>query len=173
MIETLKKRRSIRKYKDIPVEQDKIDNIIKAALLAPTGKNKKPWEFIVVTDNTILNKLGNVKPKGGQFVKDAPLAIVVIGNAELSDTWVEDTSITAAYIQLQAHVLGLGSCWSQIRNRIYDDKESASGYIKKVLNIPNQYEVECIIGIGYSDEDKKYYSDEELDFNKIHNNKFR
>ncbi|UWD48296.1 nitroreductase family protein [Clostridioides difficile] len=173
MIEFLKKRRSIRKYKNVEVEKEKLDKILKAALLAPSSKGLRTWEFIVVNDKETLLNLSQCRTKGGGFfLKNAPLAIVVIGDKEKNDAWIEDASIAASYIQLQSHELGLGSCWIQVRNRMHDDSIDADKYIRDELNIPDKYSVECIISIGYPDEEKKSYCDDDLDYEKVHFNKF-
>jgi nitroreductase len=172
MIELLKTRRSIRKYENRPVEKEKIENLLKAALLAPSSRSIRPWEFIAVTDKELIEKLSHCKEYGSQFLKGAPLAIVVIANTEKSDVWIEDASIAGALIHLTAHSMGIGSCWIQVRERMRSDKSKAEDYVKKVLNIPEVYSVECIIAAGYADEAKKPYEDSDLMYNKIHFNQF-
>ncbi|AXU52669.1 TPA: nitroreductase family protein [Clostridioides difficile] len=173
MIGFLKKRRSIRKYKDVEVEKEKLDKILKAALLAPSSKGLRTWEFIVVDDKEKLINLSQCRTKGGGFfLKNAPLAIVIIADKEKNDVWIEDASIAASYIQLQAHELGLGSCWIQVRNRMHDDNIEADKYIREELKVPSKYSVECIISIGYPDEEKKAYGDSDLDYKKVHFNHF-
>ncbi len=103
MIELLKSRRSIRKYKNQDVEQEKLDLILKAGLLAPSSRSIKPWEFIVVKDKETLHKLSMSKQSGSALLADAPVAIVVIANTELTDMWIEDSSIAAILMQIEAH----------------------------------------------------------------------
>ncbi|MBE6068612.1 MAG: NAD(P)H nitroreductase [Clostridium lundense] len=172
MLELLMKRRSIRKYKDMEVSKDKVDSLIKAALLAPSAKGTRPWEFIVVEGKETLEKLGKAKQHASGFISEAPLAIVVAADSTKTDVWIEDTSIASAIIQLEAEHLGLGSCWVQIRNRMHDEDSSAEKYVKEVLEIPENYVVESIISIGYIDEDKKPYAEEDLKYEKIHREKF-
>ena len=180
MIGFLKKRRSIRKYKDVEVEKEKLDKLKKmllelgsVALLAPSSKGLRTWEFIVVDDKEKLINLSQCRTKGGGFfLKNAPLAIVIIADKEKNDVWIEDASIAASYIQLQAHELGLGSCWIQVRNRMHDDNIEADKYIREELKVPSKYSVECIISIGYPDEEKKAYGDSDLDYKKVHFNNF-
>jgi nitroreductase len=155
MLDLLYSRYSIRNYSDRPVEADKIEKILEAALLSPSSKNRKPWEFIAVTDKATLKQLSAAKPTGSTFLADAALAIVVAGNTEKSDLWIEDCSIAAIIIHLTAHDLGLGSCWVQFRERSHDENTSSSTYIKDVLHLPNHLEVECIISIGYPVEGSK------------------
>ncbi|MBM7562841.1 nitroreductase family protein [Fusibacter tunisiensis] len=140
-----KTRRSIRKYKDIPIENDKLDMILQSTLCAPTSKNRRPWEFIVVQDKSTLNQVSKVREVGSAFLKDASCAILVLANTSLSEVWIEDTSIAGFAIQLAAQEQGLGSCWVQIRERNHNEIISASDYLKDLLNIPDNFEVACII----------------------------
>lgn len=172
-LELLKQRRSIRKYEDRPVEQDKLDKILKAALLSPSSRGLKPWEFIVVTDKDLLKKLSKCKEHSAQFLENAPLGIVVIADPEKCDVWVEDASIASIIIQLTAQSLGLGSCWIQIRKRMATDNRKAEDYVKELLGIPEHYSVESIIAIGYPAEEKKPYSEDQLLYDKIHLNKYK
>lgn len=172
MLDLLKKRRSIRKYKDQVVEKEKIDQIIKAALLSPTSKNSRPWEFMVITNKETLQELSYAKETGGSFLKDAPLAIVIIGDPQKSTVWVEDTSIAATIIHLMAENLNLGSCWVQIRNRNHSPNKTANEFAKELLNIPAEKEVEAIISIGYPDEVKKPHDEEKLLFDRVYYEKY-
>jgi len=168
----IKNRRSIRKFQNKKVEQEKIDVIVNSALLSPSSRSRRPWEFIVVTDKDILKKLSTCREHSSSFLADAPLGIVVIANPETCDVWIEDTSIASIIIQLAAQSLGLGSCWIQVRERYGAGNVKAGDYIKKILDIPEKYEVECIIAIGYPAEDKKPYDESQLAYEKIHYEKY-
>lgn len=173
MIEFLKNRRSIRKYTDKKIEKEKIDNILKAALLSPSSKNRKPWEFIVIDNENMLKDLSRCRTVGGgPFLANAPLGIVVLADKLKCDVWIEDASIASTLIQLEAEKQGLGSCWVQVRERMHDNEKTAEQYVKEKLNIPENYAVECIISIGYKDEVRKSYEDNDLDFSKVHYNGF-
>lgn len=170
MIELLKTRRSIRKYKEQKIEPEKIEKLKQAALLSPTSKNKKGWEFIFVENKETLKKLSEVKPHGGKMLEKAALGIVVAVDETNNDVWIEDASVAAACIHLAVHDMELGSCWVQIRNRMldYDKNISSEKLVKEILNIPDSLNVVCIISIGYADEVKPEYDIEKLDFSKIH-----
>ena len=172
MLDLLKQRRSIRKYKDKAVEQEKLDIILKSALLSPSSRGIRPWEFIVVTDKEMLEKLSQCKAHSAQFLKDAPLGIVVIADSTASDVWIEDVSIASTIIQLTAQSLGLGSCWIQVRNRKTADNRSSEDYIKELLNIPEKYSVDNIIAIGYPAEEKKPYDEDSLLYDKMYMEKY-
>lgn len=172
MLDLLKKRRSIRKFKQKPIEKEKIQALKKALLLAPSSRNIKPLEVIFLDNKEILNDISKCKPHGATFLKDAALGVVVLGDKSKSDVWVEDASIASIIVQLEAEALELGSCWIQIRNRSYDENKMAEDYIKEKLNIKENFKVECIIAIGYKDETKDAIDKENLDFSKIYINKF-
>lgn len=173
MIDILTKRRSIRKYKEQGIEQEKLNILIKAALLSPSSKDRKPWEFIFIKDKDTLHKLSKAKQKGIQFIENATLGIVVLGDDQISDVWIEDTAIAATIIQLTAESIGLGSCWSQIRNRPHDEEKSAEKYVQELMNIPENKRVECIIGIGYPDEEIAPHNLEDVKFEKVHIDEYK
>lgn len=172
MHDLLRARRSIRKFQDREVEGEKIEGILKNALLSPSSRARRPWEFIAVTDKELLDKLSRCREYGSQFLAGAPLGIVVIADAEACDVWIEDASIAATMILLSAQDLGLGSCWIQVRERFLSNNRTAEEYIKELLEIPGKYRVECMIAIGYPAEEKKPYDDNGLLYDKLHSNKF-
>jgi len=165
-------RRSIRKFQDKEVEKEKLEIILKSALLAPSSKGRRPWEFIAVTDKGLLDKLSKCREHSSKFLAGAPLGIVVVADPEACDVWIEDASIAATIIQLSAQDLGLGSCWIQVRERLHTEGEKAEDYIKELLGIPDKYNVECIVAIGYPAEEKKPYDENKLAYEKIHYNVF-
>lgn len=172
LFDILKSRRSIRKFQNREVEKEKIDIILKSALLSPSSRAIRPWQFIAVTDAGLLHQLSQCRKTDARFLANAPLAIVVIADKGASDVWIEDASIAAIIIQLTVQDLGLGSCWIQVRERFYTEQEKAEEYIRKVLAIPEQYSVECMIAIGYPAEEKKPHEENELLYQKLHFNKF-
>lgn len=171
-ISLLEKRRSIRKYKDKPVEAEKVDILIEAALRSPSSISRNPWEFIIVTDKQHLEKLSKSKPNGASFLKNAPLAIVVCGDPQKCDVWIEDCSIASIFVHLAAESIGLGSCWIQIRGRMNSEVQTSSDYITELLNVPSEYEIESIIAVGYPEEEKPGHKRENLLFDRIHRNSY-
>ena len=163
----IKTRRSTRKFSEKPVEKEKINSLIEAALRAPSSKGINPWQFVVIEDKNILEKLSKAKPHGSGFLKGAPLAIAVCADISQSDVWVEDVSIASAFIHLAAHDIGLGSCWIQIRKREHDSSKTADTYVKELLKIPDNIMVGSIIAIGYPGEIKKGHSKDSLSFDKV------
>ena len=166
----VQKRRSIRRYLNKPVEPEKIDRLIEAALRAPSSRGFNPWEFLVVTDRALLEKLSKAKPHGASFLKDAPLGMVVFADPEKCDVWIEDASIASIYIHLAAESMELGSCWIQIRKRMHDQTKAAEQYIRELLNIPENLNVESMIAIGYPAEKKSPHPKENLQHEKVYYN---
>jgi len=162
LLTLMKRRRSIRKFKNKKVENEKIDKIVKAALLSPSSHANYPWQFIVVKDKKILSRLSLSKMHGSAFLSDAPLAIVVTADQDQSDVWIEDTSIASTFIMLAAHYLDLGSCWIQIRKRKHSESKTAEEYIREIFNIPENVNILSIIALGYPDEVKKPRNESKL-----------
>ena len=165
--EIAKKRRSVKKYTPQQVEQEKIDAIIEAALRAPSGKAARPWEFVVVKDKELLEKLSIAKPVGAEFVKGASVGIVVCADPSKSGLWIEDCAIAAVSMQYAAHSMGLGSRWSHMRGNNHNDSKSSRDYIAGLLGLPDNLDVECIIAIGYPGEEMVPYSKEDLHYGKV------
>ncbi|MFH1998331.1 MAG: nitroreductase family protein [Planctomycetota bacterium] len=168
----IRKRRSIRKYKSKPVETEKIDKLIEAALRAPSSRSLNPWQFIVVTDPEMLARLARCKPHGASFLETAPLAIVVCGEEIRSDMWIEDCSIAGIFLHLAAQSLKLGSCWIQIRKRQHSEIVTAEDYMAELLHLPDDLKVEAIIAVGYPDETREPHEFEKLPFDKVHKGVF-
>ncbi len=166
----IRKRRSIRKFTDTPVEQEKVDIIIEAALRSPSSMGRDPWEFIVVDDKELLEKLSKAKSHGSTFLKGASLGMVVCADKNKSDVWIEDASIASAHIYLAAESLGLGACWIQVRKRNYSDDITAGQHVASLINLPEDMEVLSIMAIGYPAEEKSPHKRESLKYDRIHKN---
>ncbi len=169
----IKTRRSTRHFTDQLLDPEQVEMILKAALMAPASKRKNPWEFILVEDRSMLEKLALSKPAGSSFLKNCALAVVVVANVMESDVWVEDASVASIFMQLQAEDLGLGSCWCQIRNRHMEDDTDAGQYVRGLLDIPYQLEVLSIIGFGYKERENKPFDESRLQWEKVHPGKYQ
>ena len=167
MLALLRKRRSIRTYSDKPVPNETIEKLREAAVRSPSSRNLNPWRFLFITDSSKLEKLSESKEHGAAFLAHASLGIVVCGNSEESDAWVEDCSIASIILQLTAQSLGLGSCWIQIRNRRHKSGIASGEYIRDLLDLPEQLKVESIISAGYPGEEKEGVPAGSLEFDKI------
>ena len=164
----IRKRRSIRKFLDKPVDKEKLDLLVEAGLRAPSSRGISPWHFIVVTDREMLTRLSQAKEQGSAFLKNAPVGIVVCADASKSDVWVEDAAIATIMIQLAAEYLDLGSCWIQIRERMHDARQTSEIYVGELLGLPSQLKVESIVAIGYPDETKAPHPKESLPHAQVH-----
>lgn len=167
----IRNRRSIRKFQAKEIEKKKIELLIESLLRSPSSRSLNPWEFVVIDDETLLNKLSKSKPHGASFLKNAPLGIVVCADDSI-DTWIEDSSIAATYLQLAAESLELKSCWIQIRGRQNSDELSARQYISEIIGLPDRLNIEAIIGIGYPEEFKPPHQAEDLQRDKVRHNHY-
>lgn len=171
-------RRSIRQYTSQPVEQEKIDYILRCALMSPSSKRTNPWEFFVIgsreqvvgskataeTDGIqVIRKMAGAKTYGSQMFDTAMAAIVVAVDSSLTDTWQCDGAIAAQNMLLAAEEQGLGACWCQIYGR--DDSEAM---VKELCHIPENLNVLCVISLGYKNEERKNYDLDKLRYDKIH-----
>lgn len=168
-IENIMTRTSIRKYKDQPVEQEKIDIMLKAAMAAPTAVNLQPWHFIVIDDKNTLKLLS------GQQPNNAPLMIAVCGDTnkttmpdgkgKLPDFWVQDVSAATENLLLAAHAQGLGAVWTGV----YPVMERVAE-VANVLNCPENIIPLAVVRIGYPDESpepKDKFKQENISYNKF------
>lgn len=151
LLKLLQVRRSIRKYKDEAIPEDKLMSIVRAGLLAPSSRGIYPVEFVIVRDKNSLERLTESKAGGAAMLKNAGAAVVVIGDAAKSDAWIEDCSIAMTLMQLEATEQGIGSC----RGRQTPDGASTEDYIRTLLNIPENYGVLAMLSLGIADEKPK------------------
>jgi nitroreductase len=172
MIDIVRTRRSIRKYEKRPIDPQSVELMKEALLRCPSSRGRNPWTFIFVDNRDTLARLSETR-EGGRFLKDAALGIVVCGDESASDVWIEDCSIAAIVVQLTAHSLGLGSCWIQIRNRSHSAEKTAEEHVRETLGIPDAIRVGCIVSIGRPAETKARRTAGELDYRKIHYNRYR
>lgn len=165
-LDLLRQRRSIRKYQDKPVEPEKVEALVEAALRSPSSRGLNPWQFIVIDQKPLLEKLAQSKQHGSSFLKGAPLAIIVCAD-DSTETWVEDCSIASILVQMTAESIGLKSCWIQIRDRQHDRLVSARDFIAETVNLPHNLNVEAIVAVGYPGEEKAPHKAEKLQYDKV------
>lgn len=168
LMDAILSRRSIRKYKDEDISEEKIEKILQAGLLAPTSRNLKPCEFVIVRDKDILGRLSKIKKYGGGMLAKCNVTIVVIGDSEKSDTWIEDSSIALSYMNLMAASLGVGSCWCQIHRRSSLMGKDAEEAVREILSLAEKYRIVGVLSLGIPDEEVKPYTLEDADFTKVH-----
>lgn len=162
IFQVIRDRRSIRKYKDTPVEREKIEQILDAARLAPSWKNSQCWRFLVLSDADKRARLLEAFPDdnpGKKAIAMAPVVIVVC--ADPGESGVEngigyfaaDTAIAFEHLCLAAHALGLGTCWMGWYNE---------ALIKKNLLLPEAIRIVGITPLGYPDQEPKARPRKEL-----------
>ena len=160
-------RRSIRKYTDEPISDQDIKELLQAAMAAPSAGNQQPWEFIVVNDREILNKIPEVHPYS-QMLKMAPLAIIICGNMDKErheGYWVQDCSAATENILIEAQYKGLGAVWLGV----YPRKERIRG-LKELFSLPENIIPLSIVSIGHPAESKE--PSNRYDQSVIHINKW-
>lgn len=148
IIDALKHRRSVRAYSTGSIDTAKLNTVLEAGLLAPTGRNIRGTEFVLVENRLMLDKLSEARKAGGTMLKQAAAAIVVIADDNLSDLWQEDASIAMAYMHLTADSLGLGSCWVQVWAREDNAGNSAEHQIQSLLNLSSNKRVVAMLALG-------------------------
>lgn len=165
-------RRSHRKFTAQEVDGDDVRLILRAALMAPTSKGQRGWQFVVVDDRMDLEKLADAKDMGGAFLKDAALAVVVLGDPMQNDCWVEDGAIAAYSMLLQAEELGLGACWVQMRGRGLSDGTAADTVIRGILDVPENLNCLCVVAIGHKADERRPQNEDRLKWENVHLNRF-
>lgn len=172
MYEEFLKRRSVRVYTDEPIADDDLKKILAAGLMAPTGKSKYPWEFIVVKDRAMLEKLSLCRVGVARMLAKAACAIVVIGDPEKTDTLVEDCTIATAYMHLEASTLGLGSCYIQGRDRKAEDGQTTEDYVRSLLGFPASYKMQAVLSLGHIGKAMRSHAEEKIMWDKVHEETF-
>ena len=161
-------RRSHLKFTEEEISAEDVRLILRAALMSPTSKGRRDWQFVVVDDKIDIEKIADAKSNGSLFVKDAPLVVVVLGDPLANDCWIEDASIAAISMQYQAEDLGLGSCWVQMRGRGLSDGTSADVVIRGILDIPENFSCLCVLAFGHKADDRKPQNEDRLKWDNVH-----
>lgn len=167
MLETILNRRSIRKFKNAPVCEKDIEDLLKAAMAAPSAGNSQPWEFIVIDKREILDEIPKIHPHA-QMILQAPVAILVcadITKEKYKGRWPLDCSTATQNILLAVHAKGLGAVWVGIY-----PEEVRIRSISELFDLPANVIPLSLIPIGHPDEIKS--PSNRFDKNRIHYNKF-
>lgn len=170
MIEAIRKRRSIRNYLKKEIENEKLHEILKAAMFSPNSWGTRPWEFIVVRSPETKKALSKCKAHAG-FVEKAPVVVVVCYDVKEGKRFKEDSAIAAEHIHLEAVNQGLASCFVQVADA-GDPPGSAEPVVKELLGVPEDYRVMCLMPLGYAIRELKEHSDSEYDPGKVHDERF-
>lgn len=168
VLDNIATRTSIRDYEARPVEKEKIEKMLRAAMAAPTAMNKQPWHFVVVDQRNVLDALAGANPYA-KMLKKAPLAIVVCGNTDKMiegggrDFWIQDASAATENLLLAAHAMGLGAVWTGA----YPSEERCIS-ISKVLSLSDNLIPLNMIVVGYPAEHpqpKQKFKEENISYN--------
>jgi nitroreductase len=145
-LETIFTRRSIRIFRQAPVEAEKIEMLLKAAMCAPSALNEQPWRFVVITDRTRFDAIMRVYPFAG-MLKSAPLAILVCGDLGLEKAhgnWMLDCSAATQNMLLAAHAVDLGAVWSGI----YPEQDRMEA-LADMFHLPPEVIPFALVAVGY------------------------
>jgi len=150
LMDAIKTRRSIRRYKETPVPENLLKEVLNAARLAPSADNAQPWRIIVVMDEQLKLKLAAAS-YGQKFIAQAPLVLVVCGIPDEAfptmggymSAHIVDVAIAVDHMTLAAHAVGLGTCWI---GWFKEDK------VREVLGIPEDVRVIALTPLGHPDE---------------------
>ena len=159
-------RRSIRKYESKAVEPEKIQKLLTAAMYAPSARNTQSWQYIVITERSVLKTIMDVHPYA-QMLAEAPLAIIVCGDKTMEpNEGYLNTNCSAATqnILLAAQASGLGSVWLGV----YPRQERMKG-IAGLFKLPEHIIPISLIALGYPAEKKMdpgRYLPERVHYNK-------
>jgi nitroreductase len=150
LLDLMYARRSVREYTDESVSDEQVETLLKAAMAAPSAQDLQPWHFVAVRKRKLLDRLAEVH-KYAHMLEQAPLAIVVCGDQEVSERhWVEDTCTATQNLLLAATAVGLGGVWISLY-----PKKKHQKYVRELLDIPEHIGVLCVIALGHSAEKKK------------------
>lgn len=151
--EVIAKRHSVRKFEDRPVEREVIDAVLNAAQTAPSSKNCRSTAFMVIEDRDTIAAISEMRDFGSAFVRNAPAVVVVMGDETKTDLWVDNCAISAAFVQLAATAVDLGSCWVHVNGRPRSREDASLGdaetYLKNLLGVKDGMRILCVIALGY------------------------
>jgi len=161
-------RKSTRKYTTQEVSDPQIEQLLRAAMSAPSARNSQPWEFVVTKNKDIFAKIMKIHPYSS-MLKEASVAIIVCGNEEReiikdSGYWVQDCSAAAENILIEATDMELGTVWLGV----YPREDRISG-LKKLFELPSHIIPLAIISIGYPAEEppvKNKFNKDRIHFEK-------
>ena len=172
VLDAFARRRSVRKYTGEAIPQELLDRVLEAGLRSESGRGRRPWEFVVVRDRAMLDRLAQCREHGSSMLEGADAAIVVVADADVSDTWVEDCSIAMANMHLEASACGLGSCWIQGRMRTAADGRTTQEFVADALGIPDGYSLEAILSLGMAEAPAERRPFDDTLMAKVHDGRF-
>ncbi len=171
LFELARRRRSCRRYTGEKISDEKVDEILKVALLAPSSWGGHPIEFVVVRDKDMIKKIARCKRMGAGPLPQADVAIVVMANTAGLELWIEDAAVASTYILLAAEQFNVGACWIHIRTRA-GQRTTADEEIRRLLGVPENFSVLNVVALGGKGEKKSARTEKDLPLKNIHREKF-
>lgn len=169
LLDIMLNRRSVRTYKEGKISDEDLNKILTAGLSVPTGRNNRPFEFVLVREKSTLEKLMDCRAGGSKALMTADTAIIVLADEKLSATWIEDTALNLGFMHLMASDLGLGSCWLQLRDLPSNIANvSAESLVRGIIDSPMDIRIEGLLTIGLIDTPPTPHTTDDLNFSKIH-----
>jgi nitroreductase len=145
-LEAISTRRSVRSFTSKPIAKEIVEELLRAAMSAPSAGNEQPWQFVVIDERKKLDRITDANPNA-KMCKEAQAAILVCGDTtkeKYPGFWVQDCSAAAQNILLAAHEKGIGSVWTGV----YPIKERVEGF-RKLLSLPENVIPFCLVPLGY------------------------
>jgi nitroreductase len=164
-LQAIRTRRSIRVYQDKSVPQDLIDQVLAAAMYAPSAGDARPWQFVVIDDRKLLRQIPAVHPHA-PMAEQAPLAILVcgdLGREKYSGNWPLDCAAAVENLLLATHAVGLGSVWTGV----YPNQGTMQG-LGRLLGLPKGIMAHTLVVLGYPAEQPT--ADSRHDRSRVHLN---
>ncbi|WP_052080857.1 nitroreductase family protein [Porphyromonas sp. COT-239 OH1446] len=168
LLDIIRQRRSIRRYSSEVLDPLEVSTILEAGLRAPSSRGAHTTQFILVEDPEHLEALSYMRAEGAAFLREVPLAVIVLGSPMECESWMADASLAAGYMQLQCEALGLGSCWAAVYGQYTANGQDCSEYVRQLLHIPYQLEVLCALAIGHKAEELEPHKSDSLRWEQIH-----
>ncbi len=162
-------RRSVRKYQDKLVEKEKVTQLFRAGMQAPSAGNQQPWEFLIVEDKKMLEKLSKMSPYSG-LIADAPMAIILLGNSERMkhpQMWEQDMGACTQNILLEAVKQGLGTVWIGVA-----PLAMRMAFISDIFELPETIKPFAIVPVGYPSDDQENKFVDRFDETRVRFNKY-
>lgn len=169
VMQNILSRKSVRSYTSEPVSREQLDTLVRAAMAAPTGRDMRPWKFIVVDDRAAMRQLAAQLPYA-KMLAEAPAAIVVCGDLSVVDdkgnpstNWMYDCSAATENLLLQAEAMGLGAVWTAAYP--YEERLAA---VVKAFNLPEHIVPLCVVPVGHpkgAPQPKDKYNKDNIHYN--------
>lgn len=167
MLEAIRKRRSVRKYREGPLPDGVLEELLRSAMQAPSARNLQPWEFVVVRDREVLKRIPEYHPYSS-MVPEAGAAVLVCGNTDLQEHTgylAQDCSAAVQNLLLEAVEQGLGAVWLGVFPR----KERMEGMVR-LFGLPDSIVPMALVSVGWPAEEKGF--EDRYDPGRIHRDRW-